>query len=360
LHRKHIPQLDGLRGLAVLLVIVAHSANPFIRVPSFRWIDGYGSLGVQLFFVLSGFLITGILLDAKGSPHFFRNFFVRRALRIYPLYYALLGFVMFSGLVHQHGVHWWPYALYFSNLVYGHGIQPAPLAPVWSLAVEEQFYLLWPFIVSVLSRRSLERLCVVIIFAAISLRFSGILQLHNTLLQLDALAAGALVACRFEQIASWRPAARLMACLLPLGVSLPAGFSNNLSQTVQALSGAALLIVLLNDGAVLSPLFRAPALRYLGKISYGVYLIHSLIFAAFLRSKLGIQAVQGDSAMVAILCMIAEFAIVLGVASASFYFFESLFLKLKRYFEPAKPDQPVKTNENKDVNTLAPAEAVGA
>jgi peptidoglycan/LPS O-acetylase OafA/YrhL len=102
--QKHIPQLDGLRGLAVLLVLVGHSAIAFTGVPAFDWIDGYTSLGVQLFFVLSGFLITRILLDAKDRPHYFRNFFARRSLRIYPLYYALLGFVMFSGIVRQHGV----------------------------------------------------------------------------------------------------------------------------------------------------------------------------------------------------------------------------------------------------------------
>ena len=150
MQRKHIPQLDGMRGLAVLLVLLAHSAIAFTRVPAMRWIEGYGNLGVQLFFVLSGFLITRILLDTKDTPHFFRNFFVRRALRIYPLYYALLGFVVFSGLVHQHGVRWWPYILYLSNIIYGAGREPSPLGPVWSLAVEEQFYLVWPFVVSVL------------------------------------------------------------------------------------------------------------------------------------------------------------------------------------------------------------------
>jgi peptidoglycan/LPS O-acetylase OafA/YrhL len=312
-----------------------------------------------MFFVLSGFLITRILLDSKGAPHFFRNFFVRRALRIYPLYYALLAFVVFSGVVHQHGVHWWPYLLYLSNLVYGRGSQPSPLKPVWSLAVEEQFYLLWPFIVSVLSRRNFERLCVTIVVGAISLRFAGMLPFHNTLLQLDALAAGALVACRFEQIASWRPIARVVACLLPLGVSVPFAFWNSLSQTIQAFGSAALLIILLSPDAALSPVFRMPALRYLGKISYGVYLLHSLIFAAFLRSRLGSVAHSG-SAIAAILCIIGEFSIVLALATASFYFFENPFLRLKRYYEPERAGQPESTVSSKDIKTLAPGEAVGA
>jgi peptidoglycan/LPS O-acetylase OafA/YrhL len=360
LHRKHIAQLDGLRGLAVLLVLLAHSAIAFTRVPALKWIDAYGSLGVQLFFVLSGFLITRILLDSKDTPHFFRNFFVRRSLRIYPLYYALLGFVVFSGVVHQHGVHWWAYALYVSNIVYGGATQPAPLGPVWSLAVEEQFYLLWPFIVSVLSRRSLERLCFTVIIGAICLRFTGVLQLHNTLLQVDALAAGALVACRFDQIASWRPSARLVACLLPLGVSLPTGFWNNMSQTLQAIGSMALLIVLLNDRAYISRVFRAPALRYLGRISYGVYLLHSLVFAAFLRSHVGQSVIQSGSAMAAILCMLGEFSLVLAIATLSFYFVESPFLRLKRHFEQPKKKPVASSGDGAKMKTLAPADVVRA
>ncbi len=358
MQRKHIPQLDGLRGLAVLLVLLAHSAIEFIHVPYFRLVDNYGSLGVQLFFVLSGFLITRILLDSKDRPHFFRNFFARRALRIYPLYYALLAFVVFSGTVHQHGVHWWAYVLYVSNLVYGNTTQPAPLGPVWSLAVEEQFYLLWPLIVYALSRRSLERLCFAMIIGTIGLRFTGLLQLHNTLLQLDALAAGALVACRLEQIAGWRPSARFVACLLPLGLSLPAGFWNNLSQTVQALSGMALLVLLLDDGAVISRRFRAPALRYLGKISYGVYLLHSLVFAAFLRSGFGQSVIRSGSAIGALLCLAGEFCIVLAIASVSFYLFESPFLRLKRYYEPDRRKPVVPSGESAKVKTLAPSETV--
>jgi peptidoglycan/LPS O-acetylase OafA/YrhL len=346
--------------LAVLFVLLAHAAIAFTGVPWFHWIDGYGSLGVQLFFVLSGFLITGILLDAKDTPHFFRNFYVRRSLRIYPLYYALLGFVAFSGVVHQHGVHWWPYALYVSNIVYGNSTQPTPLGVVWSLAVEEQFYLVWPFIVSILSRRSLERLCFVMIIGVICLRFTGVLQLHNTLLQLDALAAGALVACRFDKIASWRPSAGLVACLLPLGIGMPAGFWNNLSQMVQVLSSMALLVLLLGAGTVISRFFRAPALRYLGKISYGVYLIHSLVFAAFLRSRLGLSVIQSSSAMGAVLCLSGEFCLVLAIATVSFYLFETPFLRLKRYFETEGREQRSSKRQGTDVKTLAPAEAIRA
>ena len=308
-------------------------AFPYITL--FRWADAYGSLGVQLFFVLSGFLITRILLESKDGANFFRNFYMRRALRIYPLYYALLGFVMFSGVVHQHGVHWWPYALYVSNLFYGHSKQPAPLGPVWSLAVEEQFYIVWPFLVAGLSRRNLERVCLATIAGAVCLRLTGVMQLHNTLVQLDALAAGGLVACRFDQIARWRPISRWIACLLPLGINLPAGLWNNLSQTLQVAGSLALLIVLLDDKAPTSEGFRAAPLRYAGKISYGVYLLHSLIFATVLRSGMYRAAIAAKSLPLALLCVAIEFALAFLLATLSFYGFESPFLRLKRYFESA-------------------------
>jgi peptidoglycan/LPS O-acetylase OafA/YrhL len=360
LQRKHIPQLDGLRGLAVLLVLLAHSAIAFTHIPAMKWIDGYGSLGVQLFFVLSGFLITRILLDTRDTPYYFRNFFAKRSLRIYPLYYALLIFVMFSGLVHQHGVRWWPYTLFLSNLVYGDTTQPAPLGPVWTLAVEEQFYIFWPVIVSLLPRRRLEQLCYTIITGAICLRLTGVLQSHNTLLQLDALAAGALIACRFEQIAAWRPYASFVTCILPLGLGLPAGLLNNLSQTAQVIGGTALLIVLLDDAAPVSKVFSAPAARYLGKISYGVYLLHSLVFAGFLKSGFGQAIIVSGSAIAATLCLLGEFALVIAIATVSFFFFESPFLRLKKYFEQQKPGVDPSLTIARDVQALAPAKVVEA
>jgi peptidoglycan/LPS O-acetylase OafA/YrhL len=356
LQRRHIPQLDGLRAFAVLLVLLAHAAVDFTGVASFRWIDRYGSLGVQLFFVLSGFLITRILLESKGSPHFFRNFFVRRALRIYPLYYAVLAFVIFSGVVHQHGVSWWPYVLYLSNIVYSGNQQPAPLGPVWSLAVEEQFYLLWPFIVFLVSRRNLERLCLAMLVAAIGLRFTGILAIHNTLLQLDALAIGAIIACRFEQVSAWRGAARFVCLLLPLGVTMPFGMWSSLSQTVQVVSGAALLVVLLDSSSAVSRVFRGSFLQYVGKISYGIYLLHSLIFAAFLRSQLCREVVRSGSAFKAVLCLAGEFGLALGFASLSFYALESPFLRLKRYFEAERPSSSTRRDEL--IRHPAPVEAV--
>jgi peptidoglycan/LPS O-acetylase OafA/YrhL len=120
---------------------------------------------------------------------------------------------------------------------------------------------------------------------------------------------------------------------------------------VQALGGAALLILLLDGDLYLSRLFRAPSLRYLGKISYGVYLFHSLVFAAFLRSHFATTVIASGSALAAIGCLIGEFAIVLGIATVSFYFFESPILRLKKYFEPES--STTDKNERMDVHSVA-------
>ena len=330
----HVPQLDGLRGLAVILVLLAHSTMVFVRIPLFTgWMDRYGSLGVQIFFVLSGFLITRILLETKESSSYFSSFFIRRGLRIYPLYYATLAFVIVSGVVHQHGVQWWVYGVYASNLVYGHTVQPAPLAPVWSLAVEEQYYLVWPFVVWIASQRVLKRILVLIMAGAVVLRFTGFFYPHNTMLQLDALSAGALVACSRGSIRWWRLPAAFAACLMPLGMGFTDSLVlNSLSQTIQVISAAGLLIVLLDGDTIPSRIFRSRVLRYIGAISYGIYLLHSFVFSALLRTQFVTRIIDRGSLVQAAFVLALEYAIVIAVASASFFLFERPFLRLKRFF----------------------------
>src|SRR5437763_217904 len=162
----YIPQLDGLRGTAVIMVLIGHAAS-FVEGLPYAGMVEYVRFTVDVFFVLSGFLITGILLDAKGSNHYFRNFYVRRVLRIFPLYYGFLFvfFILapalrpptpggpFEGWRASQGWFW----SYLSNyqLLFPQWVRPYPLSHFWTLAVEEQFYLFWPTVVLLTSRKGL-------------------------------------------------------------------------------------------------------------------------------------------------------------------------------------------------------------
>src|ERR1700760_1369307 len=176
---KYMPALDGLRAFAVLAVLLVHF--PWMPTPRLALLERlhlwpilrYGWVGVDLFFVISGFLITGILLDSKHTASYFRNFFARRALRIWPLYYAVLVFVfILCTFLRPHGtgaeiLKWgWPYyILYLQNFVFSDNGVPL-LGVTWSLAVEEQFYITWPFIVLLCIRKRLLTITVALFLAS--------------------------------------------------------------------------------------------------------------------------------------------------------------------------------------------------
>ena len=194
---RYIPELDGLRALAIVGVLLFH-----LHVPGAE----FGWAGVQLFFVLSGFLITGILLNSKARSDYFSRFYVRRTLRIFPIYFLLLGLVLVYALLRRlpySGFPW--YAFYFQNYYIGwtsnHTQFPGLFAHTWSLAVEEQFYLLWPLIVWVLSPRSLIAFCCMLIVGGLTFQIAvGAITMNHFLADAAlpscaaALALGALLA----------------------------------------------------------------------------------------------------------------------------------------------------------------------
>ncbi len=182
----HIPGLDALRGVAVLMVVARHaSAVPTPEGPvAAAVIEGMraGWMGVDLFFALSGFLITGILLDTKGTPSYLRNFYARRTLRIFPLYFTFLAALFVIGPLTPlarnedfqtvREIQGWLWS-YLTNVFIswkGELAVPFHLSHLWSLALEEQFYLVWPFIVLALPARAVLRACLVLSAAAVALR----------------------------------------------------------------------------------------------------------------------------------------------------------------------------------------------
>lgn len=163
----HFAALDGLRGCAVLAVVLLHATSSLqhpatIAGGAIKKLFSCGWIGVDLFFVLSGFLITGILVDAKGRPRYFRTFYWRRSLRILPLYYGLLvvlfviapavaGPAWRAGALPSSGQAW--YWLHLQNFVSLRNETAGYLGNLWSLAIEEQFYLVWAPLILITDRR---------------------------------------------------------------------------------------------------------------------------------------------------------------------------------------------------------------
>jgi peptidoglycan/LPS O-acetylase OafA/YrhL len=374
--RIHVPVLDGVRGAAVLLVMFHHMT--FTHSPA--WPDRvlshaakFGWSGVDLFFVLSGFLITGILYDAKNSDRYFKNFYVRRVLRIFPLYYAVIFFAAVivprftaDPRLHldHHGVWYWTY---FQNIGRAwFGAKSNFLVDVtWSLAIEEQYYMLWPLVVFFLSRRALLAvslgLAIVsgvwrIVLLKLGANFDAVYV--TTFSHLDGIALGswlALVArgpgaglSRLRPHAGWVAAAALL-CLA--AISIPqwhvldtAFFATPRMQAVgyAALSAfyASLLVLALTLPAQ-SPiprLFASRWLRWFGRYSYGLYLVHFPI-AVIARQKFPparFPAIAGSHVIGQFIIYLCAGGLSIILALLSWNLLERHFLKLKdRFTEPS-------------------------
>jgi peptidoglycan/LPS O-acetylase OafA/YrhL len=371
---EHVVPLDGLRGLAVLMVMFGHfwlAQKPVGAVQEWTYtFVQNGWVGVDLFFVLSGFLITGILLEAKGSTHYFRNFYARRILRIFPLYWGFL-FVYFvilprvislapgSPFATAPGMEkwFWLYASNMLSLVPG-AVLPPGLNHFWSLAVEEQFYLIWPAIVFALSMRALERTCVALVVIAFAFRlFLLTTPFHHTggyvLLpaRIDTLAIGAWLAiiardqARRELVERWAPKAFIVALIALAIANLPdlRMFGYRVSmQTVgfPLLAVMAASLISIGTGKTektgrIRRFFSSRILVTAGKYSYAMYVFHLPLvivmdMVGFHMRTLsagnppGILAALGYS----IIMSIATFV----VALASWHLYEKHFLKLKRLF----------------------------
>jgi peptidoglycan/LPS O-acetylase OafA/YrhL len=371
----HLPALDGLRGLAILLVI-AHNAQ-MLSAPDMssaarltEYVLNLGWIGVQLFFVLSGFLITGILLDSIGRPHALRDFMARRALRIFPLYYGalLLIFVLLPAVglqapryQAQAPYQAWLWA-YLSNWTDPLGIGPSALPHFWSLAVEEQFYLVWPLLVFGLrSARAVAWASLAVALLGMSSRawmlhagYATEIVYSWTICRIDALAWGGLAAAlwRLPTCADW---IRLHALKLGIGlVALTVGtaaYTHAFARTSPRgmVAGYTVLAIVFaaviyraafhdshREGARTSLWQRflsMPALQSVGKYSYGMYVIHKPLLDLLSKpvlTKLGMhtEGLVGMACLHVAGVMLATF----GAAWVSYNLYEVRFLRLKRYF----------------------------
>jgi peptidoglycan/LPS O-acetylase OafA/YrhL len=378
----HLPVLDGVRGLAVLLVVFFHTTHLSADNAMGRatwWLAGAGWTGVDLFFVLSGFLITGILWEAKGQPFYFRNFYMRRFLRIFPLYYLALAvsFLVLPALADRlhlddrittEGATW--YLLYLSNFYQLQVDTTHPiLGVVWSLAIEEQFYIVWPFLLAAVSYRGAIRLCLGTIALAILVRVGLTLSgasLESTYVvtfcRVDSLAIGALLALALRHpeglglsAFGWmRPAVWAAVPVVLVMVVLPVGdtyeaVKRTVGYTAIAVvyAGVVYKSVAVAPGTRLHRFFASKLLRTYGKYSYAIYLIHSPLDAMLRRTSLlgtPLKKVAGSDIPMQLLFYVVAAGVSLGLALMSWNLFEKHLLKLKDSFpygaQPARPAKP--------------------
>jgi peptidoglycan/LPS O-acetylase OafA/YrhL len=362
----YLPGLDGLRGVAILCVVAFHTLN---TAPHATFLDDLvvhaadvGWMGVDLFFVLSGFLITGILIDERKRPAYFKTFFSRRVLRIVPVYVVFVLFNLWiapivgastreSALRLREVQGWyWSYSINVFLAVRGWAAATDGPAHLWSLAVEEQFYLLWPFVVLYTPSRALPWAALGCFAAAELCRVGFILggagqQVNYVLLptRMDTLALGALLACAVRDqsvkatVDRWRRPmvwCAVLALVPPLLVQHTVSFLHPLAQllafpAIAILSGFFVLRATHN-----SSVFSVPLLRFLGRYSYGIYIWHWLVINVARRytSWLSPQLHEGSFLGYYATTFSSIFAASVAIALLSWYVVEQPFLRLKRFF----------------------------
>ena len=374
---SHIPALDGVRGTAILLVLVDHLlwANRLTGSHFFNLLADIRSstyIGVNLFFALSGFLITGILVDTVTIPNYFKKFYVRRALRIFPLYYATLLCLLI--LTKPLGFIWsgWQYYLltYTANLALWPRYAPLYLGVFninhyWSLQVEEQFYLVWPLIIYRVRRlETIVRICLISCAVILCIRIFLVIMLNRhifsnpyltsspTFSSADNILFGCCLCVLMRS--TWRetvvrlaPRVLGFSALILLILAIPnhgLDWSLKISPTASALiqtlgfslagiASAATIAMTLQSGSKTQRLFQNRFLRFFGKYSYGIYVFHFSIDGTLKRPlRLFFNNHLHSKGLSVLLEALIAGSLSVLVAVLSYSLFEVHFLRLKRYF----------------------------
>jgi peptidoglycan/LPS O-acetylase OafA/YrhL len=340
---NYLPELDGMRGLAILWVVLYH-CNPRLIGTWIHYASLWGWSGVILFFILSGFLITSILLTTRDRPKYFHNFHARRALRIWPVYLLLLAVVYlnapwFIGPSVWDAVRtapWLAYIFFVQNLF--HLTLPPALGPTWALAIEEQYYFVWAPLVRWVRAPWILALALAAALVVPPWLRSGHpawLTPTHTLIHLDGIAWGSLLAIGMHTL-SWP---RRVWLGLGLGgfvaglaaAATIAGGTPFLDSALAVGYAGMVLALIAATGASnpLNALLRSGPLAFYGRISYGLYMTHISVFIYFgwFDLKMDPYGIAGNLAVVAFRLVACT-----AVAAALWYGLEKQVLKLKRHF----------------------------
>jgi peptidoglycan/LPS O-acetylase OafA/YrhL len=361
-----LPVLDGLRSLVILVLLVhftdAVTFTGGIAVLRFS-LNLAAIIALDVFFVLSGFLITGILLDTRESPRYFRTFYIRRCLRILPVYY---GFLLMFLVVLPYATRSFPelrvppaeqayYWAYLVNIAHGLGVRPvAATGPLWSLAVEEQFYLVWPAVVYLCTRSQLRAVCLVCLLVAPVARLICVTVAPTTMAfyeltpaRMDGLALGALIALGARSPAgllSLRPWLRpvgIAALVMVAGAAIrarshsaagPFGVEAAMFLTASAWVAAIAFWITLTSGpdTRLARLVGSWPLRRVGTYSYAIYVLHYPLMHMMSRLNL-LQIPHAGVAEALIYCAVMV-PLTIGVGALSWHFYERPILRWQKSF----------------------------
>lgn len=328
----HYPALDGLRGTAILGVLAFH----VLEMPA-------GWMGVDLFFVISGFLISSILIDTRADKYYFRNFYIKRTFRIFPLYYTslILITVLFACFGISLGKYGWTYFLYLQNFpaAFAHFWPDgwnASLNHFWSLAIEEQFYLAFPLFIYLIRPRLLPWICLGGIIASLAFRFY-FYQHHNqlatyvfTLSRMDSLLFGSLAAWfarHYKRIGTaliWIPLLMLVFVLF-VSTDLRHPVYQTVGFTVTAFFFSVVILVALSPQYLFSRILQWEPLRKVGKISYGLYIFHYPLLIIFQHL---FQASPHQKIWIVTATLPTSFLL----AFLSFYYFEKRWMEWRKSF----------------------------
>jgi peptidoglycan/LPS O-acetylase OafA/YrhL len=369
--KTRFPALDGVRALAVTLVFADHFGGGYhggAVLQRINTLRQHGWIGVDIFFVLSGFLITGILYDTRADSHYFKRFFARRSLRILPVTYLVFLVLLLLTPVFHYQWQWlhFSFLLYIGNLFANYNwsiynlystryvAANVEFAHLWSLCVEEQFYLLWPLAVwFIRDRVKLIRIAAALSLLALLLRVVMLAHfpldvadrwiIHTLPFRMDDLFIGAILALllRGPHAALWQrrisriffPAAAGTIAIFCLGPYTQTRWTDSIGLTLIGLAGAGLICSTLRLGTPAGRFFHLKPLRTLGKYSYGFYVYHLLFRPAWVQLFIVTEVHVHSLALNGVLIMGCNFLTVFLVSKLSYELIEVRFLRLKRHFE---------------------------